>query len=1168
MVILSEVSESSSSMTNNHHKLYDVFLSFRGADTRLNFTNHLHKALESANLKIFYDDKEIETGVYLKPELETAIKGSRASVIVLSESYASSSWCLDELVLILDQHMISNQIVIPIFYHVEPTDVRKQQKTFKVAMDEHEKKMEAEVDLEKKSMLDNKIKKWKEALKQVADLKGQDAKGRPETDFIKEIIDDIYRRLGGSITSSLPLLIGMENSINSINSWMKKVSSNTVDILTISGMSGIGKTSVASHVYELHRHRFDASSFIEDISICAHSNGMPCLQKQLLSHVLKTSPVEVHRVSEYTSIIENALFHKKVFLVLDDVDSVDHLNALLGYKGLHPGSKIIITTKDVSLTEKCALFNLQVPPKPETHSLEGLSYNASVRLLCFHAFKCEILEERYEEVSDEIVKYCGGHPLALRLMGSSLRKKDVAYWEEYINELKLGPEEPISEILKKSFDHLSENDKELLKHIACFFIGKKRYFTETVLKACDIKVTSGITHLIERFLLREDKYSNVLMMHSLIQEKGRNEVRRESPERPEERSRLWCHTESYKVLKKKMGTRNIKGLALDMNMIQKEKLRGSLFALETDALSEMDDLKLLQLNYVQLYGSYKKFPKKLRWLCMQWFPLECMPLDLPMKKLVALDMSYSSIKFFVISYSNIGNTQKLSGSSSKDTRLLGSLKILDVSFCEQLYSLGGFFELHKLERLTATNCIGLIDICESIGECSELVFVDLSYCNKLEKIPLGKLKKVKTLLLDGCNLGESQTEINSQTSSSSIVMTIPRNLKFLVVSLPSSLMRLSLQNNNLYSESFPTDLSCLSMLKELILDKNPIVLMPYCVRTLPMLETLSMNHCEQLTTIKHPPPTLTSLSTLFSSRVRKFVFDPDMSPMALRVHFYSLRSSTSVEIEGVVKIQPMADVEERLLRSLRWSTLDFTNIKCIVIFYGDNTKEEIEIQMYYEFGIFSTIYGGREMPNWISERKDGPSISFTIPSSAKTLTGLNLCYVLLNNIKGSQLPEIKMSNKSKNCTWIYIHYLHSYVLVNGEYLIYISHWMFTQNEMEPGDHVTISLLIKEDDEELTSECGVGFVYDDESTEERQDALIYYKSWNHIIGGDLSPFQTTTGKYFLNTRDFSRFSKRLPSYLGGKYIDILLKRSGITNLIDRCLRHTGMSGRCRRCLDRS
>ncbi|KAJ9535877.1 hypothetical protein OSB04_un000965 [Centaurea solstitialis] len=173
MVVISEIS---SSTPPNYS--YDVFLSFRGSDTRLGFTNHLYNALVNANIVTFLDDEEIETGLSLKPELEGAIKASRAFIIVLSQNYASSTWCLNELVLILDQCQNSNHIVIPIFYHVEPTDIRKQQSSFGEAMEEHKQKMESEADAEKRSQWAKKMDLWKKALTEVADLKGETAKGR------------------------------------------------------------------------------------------------------------------------------------------------------------------------------------------------------------------------------------------------------------------------------------------------------------------------------------------------------------------------------------------------------------------------------------------------------------------------------------------------------------------------------------------------------------------------------------------------------------------------------------------------------------------------------------------------------------------------------------------------------------------------------------------------------------------------------------------------------------------------------------------------------------------------------------------------------------------------------------------------------------------------------
>lgn len=178
MVVLSQLSEASSSSSSTRDYKYDVFLSFRGLDTRRNFIDHLHKALIEANVTTFLDEEEIETGLYLKPELVSGIKASRASILVLSENYASSTWCLNELVLILDQHRTTGHIVIPIFYHVEPTNIRHQQKSFGDAMAKHKQRMEAETNEEEKNQLAQKMEIWKKALTEVAGLKGKDAKGR------------------------------------------------------------------------------------------------------------------------------------------------------------------------------------------------------------------------------------------------------------------------------------------------------------------------------------------------------------------------------------------------------------------------------------------------------------------------------------------------------------------------------------------------------------------------------------------------------------------------------------------------------------------------------------------------------------------------------------------------------------------------------------------------------------------------------------------------------------------------------------------------------------------------------------------------------------------------------------------------------------------------------
>ncbi|KAJ9558899.1 hypothetical protein OSB04_013513 [Centaurea solstitialis] len=888
-----------------------------------------------------------------------------------------------------------------------------------------------------------------------------------EADFIEEIVTNIHRRLGVLISSPQPLLIGIGYDIEYVTTWLKDGSSHTADILTILGMGGIGKTTLAKCVYRLNCGEFQKMSFIEGIS------------------------------------------------------SLDQLVALLGKKGFHPGCKVIITTQDASLTEKYFL-DLEVQPKHTKCFLEGLYPYESLNLLSLSAFKCNNPKEGYEEVSEKLVEYCGGHHWL------------VKFWERlYVIKIES---------------------------------------TETILKACELHTVLGIMNLVDRSLLSIDS-DNKLMMHQLVQETGRDMVRQESPDMPEKRSRLWCHEESLKVFETKKGeghgTENVQGLVLDMRTLEKDKL----YELETDALTKMDHLMLLQLNFVhQLLGSYKNFPQDLRWLCMHGFPLEYIPRDLQLENLVILDMSYSRLVSFDLSYSDpqrIENTQKLTGlgsiweqvcslcgllelpipenrqklieSDSKDKPLLRSLKILNLSYSEQLRSLGGFSEFPTLERLILSNCVSLIEVCDSIKQCDGLYLIDLSYCNEAGKFlrTIEKVKNVKILNLDGCNLSEFPTEMsdlelvemgkannivmNPQASSSAVVEVIPRDFRSFRICLPSSLVCMSLKDNHLSNESFPMDMSSLFMLKELYLDGNDIVSMPKCVRTLPRIEKLSIGNCDRLETIEHPPRTLKHLIFAIYWPLGKVVFDPDMSPIKL-----SGTRSEGPFIEGMFKEANMADVQEELLHSLGWSDLDFTNIHPV----GGTSG----IKMVYEFGIFSTMFEGREMPNWISERSEGSSVSFTIPSSPNNLRGLNFWVMLkVSAVITTFSSNIKIRNITKNRTWIYT-YLEFFRYTMRGKLVHLSHWMFSKNEMEDGDQITISI-----DNPWARECGMELMYDDgrNKMEEEEDVLGYYKSWNYIIGDDLSPFRKATPEeeYQLNRCHFLGYgsgSKYVGTYVVYKY----------------------------------
>lgn len=152
--------------TSTSRHAYQVFLSFRGKDLRKSFIDHLHTSLTQAGIHTFKDDDEIQTGQDIESELERAIAQSKISLVVFSEGYASSAWCLDELVKIAERRRVCGQVVLPVFYDVDPSHVRKQSGAFLQAFGRHEEEAGTE---EKKE----RVKRWREALTEVANLGGK-----------------------------------------------------------------------------------------------------------------------------------------------------------------------------------------------------------------------------------------------------------------------------------------------------------------------------------------------------------------------------------------------------------------------------------------------------------------------------------------------------------------------------------------------------------------------------------------------------------------------------------------------------------------------------------------------------------------------------------------------------------------------------------------------------------------------------------------------------------------------------------------------------------------------------------------------------------------------------------------------------------------------------------
>lgn len=110
-----------------------------------------------------FNDQGIERSTTIAPSLVQVIRESRILVVILSKNYASSSWCLNELVEILECKKVTGQVGMTIFYGVDPSDVRKQTGDFGSAF---KKTCSLKTDVEKQI--------WITALTNVSNIAGED----------------------------------------------------------------------------------------------------------------------------------------------------------------------------------------------------------------------------------------------------------------------------------------------------------------------------------------------------------------------------------------------------------------------------------------------------------------------------------------------------------------------------------------------------------------------------------------------------------------------------------------------------------------------------------------------------------------------------------------------------------------------------------------------------------------------------------------------------------------------------------------------------------------------------------------------------------------------------------------------------------------------------------
>ncbi|XP_057419929.1 disease resistance protein RPV1-like isoform X1 [Lotus japonicus] len=670
---------------------YDVFVSFRGEDTRDNFTSHFYAELSRKNIQAFIDNR-LGRGDEISPALHTAIEDSMIYVIVFSEHYASSSWCLDELARILECRKRYGREVIPVFYKVNPSSVRHQEQSYADAFAKHELGFKDEV-----------IRRWKAALAEAAGISGWDSNTtRSESMLIDRIVEDILKKLNRSVSSETQGMVGIDKHIAQIQSLLQ-LQSAAVRIIGIWGMRGIGKTTLVEAYHKLGT-QFSSRSLTVNAQQEIERVGTNGLRQKYLSELLD----EGGSTSNGSGFADERLKQAKVLLILDDVKNSSQIQELIRGRGyFSQGSRIIVTSRD-----RQVLHNARVD---EIYEVKEMSYKDSLQLFSLHAFKQKSPVGVNADLADKVLEYAKGISIALKVLGSLLYGRTRKVWESHLEKL---PDDQIFSVLKLSYDGLDDEHKDIFLDIACFYRGHSMNVAVDLLDGCGFSADIGIDVLKDRGLIYilEDQ----IRLHDLIWDMGKQIVRQQCLNDPGKRSRLWKHKEVYDVLRKNQGTGAIQCISTDLYKIKEVELQYEIF-------KSMPNLRMLYFytkafwfgrgqSNVILPTYLESLPDGLKVLYWDRFPLRSLPLNFCSENLVKLYMHHSQLKQLW-----------------KDDQELPNLKRLDLSHSSDLIRIPGLSLFPNIEEIILSDCKSLIQVYSS-SFLSKLKCLWLIGCVKLRSL--------------------------------------------------------------------------------------------------------------------------------------------------------------------------------------------------------------------------------------------------------------------------------------------------------------------------------------------------------------------------------------------------------------------------------------------------